>query len=121
MLKALAPNARTPPSPKNSAWISRATLTEMTAAHRPSRIAISTAPTPCAVVPSGIGRLNIITRKLYAAPTAISGAYRLFTTRCVRRAATAQTGTIAAVRTAQVVGLRYPSGMCTARSSRYVT
>lgn len=63
MLNALAPNANTPPSPKNSAWISNATLTAITAAHGPSSTAIRTAPTAWAVVPSGIGTLNIITMK----------------------------------------------------------
>ena len=48
-------------------------LTAITAAHGPSSTATSTAPTACAVVPSGIGTLNIITRKLYAAPSASSG------------------------------------------------
>src|SRR3954447_8488272 len=111
MLNAFAPKASTPPSPKNSAWISSAVLTEIVAAHGPSSTAISTAPTAWAVVPSGIGTLNIITRNEDAAPTAIMGAYRLLTTRRARRAAVAQTGTIAAVSAAHVVGLRYPSGM----------
>ena len=48
-------------------------LTAITAAHGPSSTAMSTAPTAWAVVPSGIGMLNIITRKQYAAPTASSG------------------------------------------------
>ena len=73
MLKQLAPNASTPPSPKNSAWIASAELTATTAAHGPRSTAISTPPTACAVVPSGIGTLNIITRKQYAAPIASSG------------------------------------------------
>ncbi len=63
MLKQLAPKARTPPSPKNRAWMARATLTAITAAHGPSMTATSTPPTAWAVVPSGIGTLNIITRK----------------------------------------------------------
>ena len=63
MLKQFAPNASTPPSPKNNAWIPNAVLTATTAAHGPSTTATSTAPTACAVVPSGIGTLNIITRK----------------------------------------------------------
>jgi hypothetical protein len=62
MLNALAPNASTPPSPKKTAWISSAIETAIVAAHGPSTIAISTAPTACAVVPSGIGTLSIITR-----------------------------------------------------------
>ena len=64
MLNAFAPNASTPPSPKNSAWMASATDTEITAAQRPSSTATSTPPTACAVVPSGIGMLNIITMKL---------------------------------------------------------
>src|ERR1700690_3644880 len=97
MLKQLAPNASTPPSPKKSAWIASAQLTATTAAHGPSRIAISTAPTACADVPSGIGTLNIITKKLYAAPSASSGTYRLVTTLRTRFAPVAHTGTIAAL------------------------
>ena len=62
MLNAFAGYASTPPSPKKSAWISSAMLTAITAAHGPSTTAISTAPTACAVVPSGIGTLSIITR-----------------------------------------------------------
>ena len=50
-----------------------AMLTATTAAHGPSTTAMSTPPTACAVVPSGIGTLNIITMKLYAAPIATSG------------------------------------------------
>ena len=73
MLKQFGAEASTPPSPKNSAWIANAELTATTAAHGPSNTATSTAPTACAVVPSGIGTLNIITRKQYAAPIASSG------------------------------------------------
>src|SRR3954447_1990420 len=106
MLKQLAPKARMPPSPKNRAWISRAVLTAMTAAHGPSRQATKTPPTAWAVVPSGIGTLNIITRKQYAAPMATSGTYRLLTTLRTRRPATTQKGADAAYRTPQVWGLR---------------
>ena len=63
MLKQFAAYASTPPSPKNNAWINKAVLTAMTAAHGPNSTATSTAPTACAVVPLGIGTLNIITRK----------------------------------------------------------
>ena len=86
MLKQFAPKASTPPSPKNSAWIASAMLTAITAAQGPSSTATSTPPTACAVVPSGIGTLNIITRKQYAAPIASSGTYRFFTTLRTRRA-----------------------------------
>ena len=77
MLKQLAPYASTPPSPKNSAWITSATLTAITAAHGPSSTATSTPPTAWAVVPSGIGTLNIITRKQTAASTARVGTFGL--------------------------------------------
>ena len=106
MLKQLAPNARTPPSPKNSAWMANATLTAITAAHGPSSTATNTAPTACAVVPSGTGTLNIITRKQYAAPSASSGTERVLTTLRTRRAATTQNGAAAPYITAQVWGLR---------------
>ena len=62
MLKQLTPYERTPPSPKNNAWIASAVDTAMIAAHGPRMTAISTAPTAWAVVPSGTGTLNIITK-----------------------------------------------------------
>ena len=80
-------------------------LTAITAAHGPSTIAISTAPTACAVVPSGIGTLNIITRKLYAAPIATSGTYRLFTIFFTLRPAVTHTGP-PRHRTLHVLGLK---------------
>src|SRR5215831_10508756 len=87
-------------------------LTATTAAHGPRRHATSTPPTAWAVVPSGIGTLNIITRKQYAAPRASNGTYRFFTTLRTRRPAITQNGVAPAYMTAQVSGLRYPSGMC---------
>ena len=106
MFTQFAPNDSTPPSPKNSAWIASATLTAITAAHGPSSTATSTAPTACAVVPSGIGTLNIITRKQYAAPNARSGTYRVLTTLRTRRPAVTQKGTATPYITAHVSGLR---------------
>ena len=53
--------------------MARAIDTAITAAHGPRITAMSTAPTAWAVVPSGIGTLNIMTRKAYAAPMASSG------------------------------------------------
>jgi hypothetical protein len=73
MLKQLAPSASTPPSPKKSAWMTRAMLTAITAAQGPNMIATSAPPTACAVVPSGTGMLNIMIRKLNAAAAATSG------------------------------------------------
>ncbi len=87
----------------------------MTAAQGPRSTAISTAPTACAVVPSGIGTLNIITRNEYAPPIATSGTYRLRTTFLTLRPAVNHAGTEAPYRVAQVAGLRYPSGMCILR------
>src|SRR6266487_3295145 len=92
MLSALAPNASTPPSPNSSAWNSSATDTAMTAAQGPRATAMSTPPTACAVVPSGIGMLNIMMRKLSAARIARVGTLRVLTTRDTRRAAIAQVG-----------------------------
>ncbi len=46
MLNALTKMARTPPSPKNSAWMMSATLTAMMAAQGPSTTAIRVPPTP---------------------------------------------------------------------------
>jgi hypothetical protein len=106
MLQQLTPYASTPPSPKNNAWIANAMLTAITAAHGPNKHATRTAPTAWAVVPSGIGTLNIITKKQYAAPIASSGTWRLVTTFSARRAATVHTGTVAPNPTAHVWGLR---------------
>src|SRR5690242_13227409 len=75
-------------------------------------MAMTTPPTACAVVPSGIGTLNIMTRKLSAAKTARTGTLRVRTTRETRFEATYQVGTATAYPTAHVCGLRYPSGMC---------
>src|SRR3979490_2929381 len=121
MLEQIAPKASTPPSPKNKAWIASATLTAITAAHGPSHTAISPAPTTCAVVPSGTGMLNIMTRKQYEAPNASNGTYRCLTTVCTRLAATSQHGAAAPYMTAHVSGLRYPSGMCTCTPAAIAT
>ncbi len=113
MLRQLAKIARTPPSPKKSAWMMSATLTAMTAAHGPSTIAISVPPTPWAVVPPGTGMLNIMIVKLIAAKTARSGIVRLDRTAWTRRVARPQVGSVAAPIPTEMIGLRYPSGMCT--------
>ena len=73
MLKQLAPKDNTPPSPKNKACIANAAVTVTTAAHGPRSTATNTPPTAWAVVPSGIGTLNIMTKKQYAAPIPSSG------------------------------------------------
>ncbi len=46
MLKQLVASDSTPPSPKNNAWITRATDTAITAAHGPSNTAVSVPATP---------------------------------------------------------------------------
>ena len=68
MLKQLAPSVIRPPSPKSSACSSRATDTATVAYWGPSSRAISAPPTPCAVVPPGVGTLNIMMRNENAAP-----------------------------------------------------
>ena len=95
MLKALAPKARMPPSPKNSAWIASAIDMARIAADGPSTIAATAMPTACAVVPPGIGRLNIMMTKLKAEVTASSGTTRLCSTRFTRLTATYQKGAAA--------------------------
>ena len=62
MLNAFAPRARMPPSPKKSACTASASVTAMSAAQGPTRIAMRTPPAACPVVPPGSGILNIMTR-----------------------------------------------------------
>src|SRR5579871_327343 len=87
MLKQFAPSAVTPPSPKNTAWIARATEIARMEAQGPSTIAATPIPTACPVVPPGNGKLNIITTKEKAANNEMSGnrrACRADSTRLVR-------------------------------------
>ena len=91
-----------------------AVLTAMTAAQGPRTMAISVAPTPCAVVPPGTGMLNIMIVKESAEKIARRGIVRLFRTALTFCVAIAQTGTVPAPRPMETIGLRYPSGMCTA-------
>ena len=95
-----------PPSPKNSAWMSSATLTERHAAYGPNRIAISVPPTAWPVVPPGSGTLNIMPRNDNAAAMPKSGSFSCGTWRRTFATATNQTGAIAAPSTAHVDGLR---------------
>ena len=118
MLKQLMRIARTPPSPKNSAWMIRATLTEITAAHGPRMIAVMVPPTPCAVVPPGTGTLNIMIVKVSAEKIARSGMVRLFRTVFTRWVARPQAGIVRRPALSEMIGLRYPSGMCIAVSRR---
>ena len=112
MLKQLMRIARTPPSPKNRAWMTSATLTAMTAAHGPRIVATRTPPTPCAVVPPGTGTLNIMIVKVSAEKIARSGIVRLFRTVLTRCVATPMTGSVTNPAPTEMMGLRYPSGMC---------
>ena len=107
MLKQFAPNARIPPSPNSKAWISNAMETEMhPAAGLPVSIAIRVPPTACPVVPPGSGILNIIPRKENAAPIPKRGIFAFGISFLTLLIEYPHTGTIAAVITAQVDGLR---------------
>src|SRR5690242_3074989 len=106
MLTTFTPNASTPPSPNSSAWNASATVTAMTAAQGPSSIATSAPPTACAVVPSGIGTLNIMIKKQTAASTASVGTFLVLTRFLTLTAAVATNGTAMTAPTAQVDGLR---------------
>ena len=105
MLKQLAKMARTPPSPKNRAWMISATLTAMTAAQGPRTIATSVPPTPWAVVPPGTGMLNIMIVKLNAEKIASSGTVRLFRTALTRCVAIAHAGTVTTPMPSEKIGL----------------
>ena len=106
MLKQLAPMARMPPSPKNTAWMMRAMLTARQADQGPNRIAMSVPQTAWPVVPPGSGILNIMERKQNAAAIPMSGIFSRGTVSRTFLTAAAQMGTIATSRTAQVEGLR---------------
>src|SRR6476660_6355790 len=106
MLKQLAPMAVTPPSPKNSAWITSATDVVITAAHGPSTIATRVPPTPCAVVPPGTGTLNILMAHSQAATIASSGTVRPRSSRPTRETPTAQNGVAVTYITPHVWGLK---------------
>ena len=106
MFRQFAKIARTPPSPKKSAWMTSATLTAITAAQGPSTIAISVPPTPWAVVPPGTGMLNIMIVKLSAAKMARSGMVRLLRIALTFWEAMPQAGSVAAPRPIETMGLR---------------
>ena len=96
MLNELAPNAVIPPSPKNKAWISRATETASIEPHGPSTIVAMPTPTACPVVPPGSGMLNIIITNENAAKSDSSGTIRVLSNRFTRLSATIQNGAAAA-------------------------
>ncbi len=106
MVKQLAASAVMPPSPNRPAWTTRAMEIAITAAHGPSRIAISVAPTACPVDPPITGTLNIMMTKEKAAPSASSGICRVFSVRLTLRAATIQMGSMTSHRTTYVCGPR---------------
>ena len=106
MLKQLAPMARIPPSPKNTAWMMSAMETASTADHGPNNMAMRVPHTAWPVVPPGRGMLNIIERKQNAAATPKSGIFSRGTSLPTFLIATAQMGTMATPSTPQVSGLR---------------
>ena len=106
MLKQFAPMARMPPSPKKTAWMTRAMETAIVDAQGPNRMATSVPHTAWPVVPPGSGILNIIARKQNAAATPSSGILFRGTVSRTRLMATPHTGSIASPKTPQVEGLR---------------
>ena len=113
MLKQFAPRAVMPPSAKKNAWMTSAVDTARIAADGPSTMAASATPVACPVVPPGSGTLNIITTNENAAKSEMRGTRRVCNVRFRRRSATHQNGAAPAYSAAHVLGLRYPSGMCT--------
>src|ERR1700690_641921 len=81
-------------------------------AHGPRTTVATPTPTACPVVPPGSGTLNIMMTKQNALTTASRGTKRVFRRRFTRANATYQNGIAVPYSTAQVEGLRYPSGMC---------
>jgi hypothetical protein len=102
---------------KNSACMKRAEDTPMIAAHGPTMIAIRAAPVACAVVPPGAGALNIMITKENAEKMLKSGTVLDVSVVFSLRAAVYQKGATAAYMTAQVCGLKYPSGICMSKIS----
>ncbi len=78
----------------------------ITAAHGPSRIAISVAPTAWPVDPPTTGTLNIMMTNENAAASASSGICRVRSVRSTLRAAIAQMGSMTTQRTRNVCGPR---------------
>ena len=95
MLRQLAPRAVMPPSPKTSAWITRATEMEMQAAQGPRMIAMSVPPIACPVEPPITGTLNIMMMNAKAAPRAMRGICLVLSDFLTLRAATTQMGMMA--------------------------
>ena len=92
MLKQFAPKVVIPPSPKKTAWISKAIETESMDAHGPSTTVAAPTPIACPVVPPGSGTLNIMMTKQNALTTASSGTRRVFSRHLTRANATDQNG-----------------------------
>src|SRR5450759_275848 len=113
MLMQLAPMAVMSPSPNTSAWITSAMDTAIAAAHGPSRMAMSVAPTAWPVEPPMTGTLNIMITNEKAAASAMSGTCLALSAFLTLAPATHQMGTMAASSATYVCGPRYPSGMCT--------
>ena len=101
-----------PPSPKRRACISSAMLRAIVAPYGPRTMAISTAPTMWAEVPSGIGRLNIMRMKAKAAMKESIGTFLGPRFRFPFLNAKNQMTTITRNMKIHVAGPRYPSGIC---------
>ena len=107
ILKQFAPNARIPPSPKRSACINSAMETDIhPAAGLPVKIAIRVPPTACPVVPPGSGTLNIIPKNEKAAHMPRSGIFDFGISVFILLMENPHTGSMAAVITAHVDGLK---------------
>src|SRR5215467_1655484 len=87
------------------------------AAAGPSTMAAIETPMAWLVVPPGSGRLNIITMKQNAAKTEMRGISRALRVRLTLRSDVYQPTPAPVYMTAQVEGLRYPSGMCIVRAT----
>src|SRR5665648_471083 len=100
--------------------IIRAVETPIMAAQGPRRIAKSVPPTACAVVPSGIGTLNIIIVKEKAAPIESNGMFLAFSVPDAFLADAIAKAPLTIPRITSVCGLRYPSGICINNSSFFI-
>ena len=114
MLKQFAPSARMPPSPKKKAWMTSAIDIAMVAISGPRMMAASAPPTAWAVVPPGIGTLNIMMINEKAAIKAIKGTFLADIFSRNFRTPMTQNGRTIMNMMIEVSGLRYPSGMCMA-------
>src|SRR5208337_4949232 len=104
ILKQLAPNAVTPPSPKIRHWMSNAHDVVTTAAQGPRIMATSALPTACPELPPGTGTLNIMITNENAAASARYGTCRDRSDFCTQYPAYSQIGIIIRYMMINVVG-----------------